>query len=330
MSTKRQREAEAPEAQEELPADFDEAYFEAYDNPEIHALMLGDTQRLGSYLAAIRCHRGAMEGKLVLDVGAGSAVLSMLCVLHGKAGHVFAVEASPGMASVARRLVEINAMQQKVTIIEGRVEEVELPGKVDIIISEWMGFYLVHESMLESVLAARDRWLKPQGLLLPSSGRIWAALVEAEELRKDLAAYEDLLGLDLRPVSSLELQRYASQPRVENLEPRRLLAEPVLFAELPDLRTLPPSGSRQFQAKLSFRSWRRGFAAAVAFWFDVGFGHDVVLKTDPGSPPTHWKQTVVYLGAFAEVEAGEVLAAEVTMAQSEENPRQYNISLETL
>ena len=34
-------------------------------------------------------------------------------MLHGKAGHVFAVEASPGMASVARRLVEINAMQQK-------------------------------------------------------------------------------------------------------------------------------------------------------------------------------------------------------------------------
>ena len=71
-------------------------------------------------------------------------------------------------------------------------------------------------------------------------------------------------------------------------------------------------------------------------------GHDVMLKTDPGSPPTHWKQTaprrwpngmerfqVVYLGAFPQVESGDVLEAVVTMEQSE-NPRQYNISVETL
>lgn len=67
-----------------------------------------------------------------------------------------------------------------------------------------------------------------------------------------------------------------------------------------------------------------------------------MLKTDPGSPPTHWKQTaacrcqecmdrsqVVYLSAFPEVESGDVLEAVVTMQQSE-NPRQYNISVETL
>lgn len=55
-----------------------------------------------------------------------------------------------------------------------------------MIISEWMGFYLLHESMLESVIMARDRFLRPQGLMLPGSGRIWAALVEAEELRKEM------------------------------------------------------------------------------------------------------------------------------------------------
>lgn len=47
-----------------------------------------------------------------------------------------------------------------VTIIKGKVEEVELPvDRVDIIISEWMGYCLFYESMLNTVIYARDKWL---------------------------------------------------------------------------------------------------------------------------------------------------------------------------
>lgn len=47
-----------------------------------------------------------------------------------------------------------------VSIIKGKVEEVELPvEKVDIIISEWMGYCLFYESMLNTVIYARDKWL---------------------------------------------------------------------------------------------------------------------------------------------------------------------------
>lgn len=47
-----------------------------------------------------------------------------------------------------------------VTIIKGKVEEVDLPVEgVDIIISEWMGYCLFYESMLNTVIYARDKWL---------------------------------------------------------------------------------------------------------------------------------------------------------------------------
>lgn len=47
-----------------------------------------------------------------------------------------------------------------ITIIKGKVEEVTLPvEKVDIIISEWMGYFLFYESMLDTVIYARDKWL---------------------------------------------------------------------------------------------------------------------------------------------------------------------------
>jgi protein arginine N-methyltransferase 1 len=48
------------------------------------------------------------------------------------------------------------------------MEEIELPvPKVDIIISEWMGYFLLYESMLDSVLWARDKYLNKGGKMLP-------------------------------------------------------------------------------------------------------------------------------------------------------------------
>lgn len=56
-------------------------------------------------------------------------------------------------------------MDSVVTLIKGRVEDVDLPvDKVDIIISEWMGYFLLFESMLDSVLYARDKYLQPDGV----------------------------------------------------------------------------------------------------------------------------------------------------------------------
>jgi protein arginine N-methyltransferase 1 len=47
-----------------------------------------------------------------------------------------------------------------VTVLKGKVEEITLPvEKVDIIISEWMGYFLLFENMLDTVLYARDKWL---------------------------------------------------------------------------------------------------------------------------------------------------------------------------
>ena len=48
----------------------------------------------------------------------------------------------------------------EIVLLKGKIEEISLPvDKVDIIISEWMGYCLFYESMLDTVLFARDKWL---------------------------------------------------------------------------------------------------------------------------------------------------------------------------
>ena len=62
------------------------------------------------------------------------------------------------------------------------MEEIKLPvEKVDIIISEWMGYFLLFESMLDTVLFARDKYLKPDGLMLPD--KVCLKMVAVEDSR---------------------------------------------------------------------------------------------------------------------------------------------------
>jgi protein arginine N-methyltransferase 1 len=86
----------------------------------------------------------------------------------------------------AREIVAVNGMSDKITLLQGKMEEVELPyEKVDIIISEWMGYFLLYESMLDTVLYARDKYLAPNGLIFPDKATIFMAGIEDGEYKDE-------------------------------------------------------------------------------------------------------------------------------------------------
>ena len=86
----------------------------------------------------------------------------------------------------AREIVEVNGMSDKITLLQGKMEEVEIPfPKVDIIISEWMGYFLLYESMLDTVLWARDRYLKKGGLIFPDKATIFVAGIEDGDYKEE-------------------------------------------------------------------------------------------------------------------------------------------------
>ncbi|TYG83648.1 hypothetical protein ES288_D01G185300v1 [Gossypium darwinii] len=121
--------------------------------------MLKDVVRTKTYQNVIYRNKFLFQNKVVLDVGAGTGILSLFCAKAG-AAHVYDVECSH-MADMAKQIVETNGLPDVVTVLKGKIEEIELPvAKVDIIISEWMGYFLLFENMLNTVLYARDKWLQ--------------------------------------------------------------------------------------------------------------------------------------------------------------------------
>lgn len=86
----------------------------------------------------------------------------------------------------AREIVAVNGLADKITLLQGKMEEVQLPfPSVDIIISEWMGYFLLYESMLDTVLYARDRYLVPGGKIFPDKATMYLAGIEDGEYKDD-------------------------------------------------------------------------------------------------------------------------------------------------
>uniref|UniRef100_A0A8R1Z6M4 type I protein arginine methyltransferase n=1 Tax=Pristionchus pacificus TaxID=54126 RepID=A0A8R1Z6M4_PRIPA len=142
-------------------------YFDSYAHFGIHEDMLKDEVRTNNYRNSIHHNKHLFKDKIVMDVGFGTGILSMLAAKSG-AKRVLAIEFSH-MAVQSRQIIKDNNLDSIVEVIQCKIEGIkELPfgvEKVDIIISEWMGYCLFYESMLNTVLYTRDKWLAPEGAL---------------------------------------------------------------------------------------------------------------------------------------------------------------------
>jgi type I protein arginine methyltransferase len=186
-----------------------------YYSPHLTGNMLADYVRTGTYQKAFVNNSPDFEGKVVLDVGTGTGILSFFALQAG-AQKVYAIDASDSVL-IAKKLADANGYGNRIVIIKGKIEEVELPEKVDIIVSEPIGFLLVHERMLESFVVARDRFLKPGGLMMPTTGSIVICPFSDQTLYREQCARaafwdnDNFYGLDLSSVLNIAHNEFFSQ-----------------------------------------------------------------------------------------------------------------------
>ncbi|GMI39244.1 hypothetical protein TrCOL_g10206 [Triparma columacea] len=258
--------------------------------------MLVDAVRTTTYQRAIFNNTEDFQGSTVLDVGTGSGVLCFFSVQAG-ARKAYGVEMS-NMAESARKLVEGNGMVDQISILKGKVEEVTVPEKVDIIVSEPLGFLLVHERMLESYIVARERFLKPGGKMFPTTGDIILSpfedtqLFSEQQARGDFWSDHNFMGIDLTSLHTQSLKEVFAMPVVGYFHPSILLSENQAH-KLFDFRTCTVEDLKNFTIPFDFPITRTGIMHGLAGWFDcdfIGTSSTVPLKTGPGSPGTHWYQ----------------------------------------
>ncbi|KAF2281546.1 arginine n-methyltransferas-like protein [Westerdykella ornata] len=299
-------------------------YFNSYNHHGIHEEMLKDEVRTKSYRDAIYQNAHLFRNKVVLDVGCGTAILSMFAVRAG-AKHVIGVDMST-IIEKAKEIVAVNGMSDKITLLQGKMEEVQLPfDKVDIIISEWMGYFLLYESMLDTVLYARDRYLKPDGKIFPDKATIYLAGIEDGDYKEEkIGFWDNVWGFDYTPLKETAM----TEPLVDTVDMKAIVTDPCAVISF-DLYTVTPA-DLAFNVPYELQARRSDFVHALISWFDIEFSachKPVRFSTGPHTKYTHWKQTVFYLKDVLTVEEGETITGMLENKPSEKNHRDLDIAI---
>ncbi|KMT02941.1 hypothetical protein BVRB_8g195150 [Beta vulgaris subsp. vulgaris] len=314
--------------------------------------MLSDRVRMDAYFNSIFQNKHHFVGKTVLDVGTGSGILAIWSAQAG-ARKVYAVEATK-MTEHARQLVKANGLEGVVEVIEGSMEDISLPEKVDVIISEWMGYFLLRESMFDSVICARDRWLKPTGVMYPSHARIWLAPIKSHLIDQKRDHYDGAMeewcgfvddtknsyGVDMssltEPFTEEQRKYYLQTSLWNNLNPDQVIGTAAIIKEIDcltatvdDILTIETNFSSSILGEDTKFS---GFGG----WFDVHFRGrsespataEIELTTAPSvQNGTHWGQQVFLLNSPIRSCKGDGMNVNFVMSRSKENHRLLEVDL---
>merc|ERR1712241_1401950 len=259
-------------------------YFDSYAHFGIHEEMLKDEVRTLTYRNSMWHNKHLFKGKTVLDVGCGTGILSMFAAKAG-AAKVIGVDMS-SIVDYAKKIVADNNLSDIVTIIRGKVEEIELPvPKVDIIISEWMGYCLFYESMLDTVLYARDKWLTEGGLMFPDKATLYLTGIEDRQYKDDkINWWDDVYGFDMSSIRKVAV----SEPLVDVVDRNQVVTGNCLLKEI-DIQTLKKE-EIPFEAPFHLQIRRNDYVQALVTFFNIEFTHchkRVGFSTAPGAPYTH-------------------------------------------
>ena len=244
-----------------------------------------------------------------------------------KAGakHVIGVDMST-IIEKAREIVEVNGMTSKITLLQGKMEEVELPfPKVDIIISEWMGYFLLYESMLDTVLYARDKYLQPDGLIFPDKATIFMAGIEDGDYKEEkIGFWDNVWGFDYTPLKATAM----TEPLVDTVDMKAVVTDPSPVISF-DLYTVKPE-DLAFTVPFTLNCRRNDFVHALIAWFDIDFTKchkPIRFSTGPHTKYTHWKQTVFYLQEVLTAEEGEQITGVLENKPNAKNRRDLDIRI---
>lgn len=294
--------------------------------------MLEDKVRVQAYHEAITRNPKDFKDKVVMDVGAGCGILSFFSCQAG-AKRVYAVEMSK-IAQNAKKLIEGNGLSDFCEVIKGRVEDIDLPEKVDILVSEPIGFLLVHERMLESYIIARDRHLAPGGAMFPQSASIVVApfsdicLHDEQKAKASFWSTENFYGYNVSSLKDESSRQYFSQVIIDCFDSSILISDDRSTFDF-DFKTITTEKLKRFEIPLKFEITKTSLLTGLACWFTIdlsGSEAKVILSTAPECPRTHWHQTRLLLEHPLAVNRGQSLSGSLKFQANAHSS--YNIVMQ--
>ncbi|XP_065754518.1 protein arginine N-methyltransferase 7 isoform X2 [Phocoena phocoena] len=299
-----------------------------------YADMLHDKDRNMKYYQGIRAAVSRVKDKgqkaLVLDIGTGTGLLSMMAVTAG-ADFCYAIEVFKPMADAAVKIVEKNGFSDKIKIINKHSTEVtigpdgDMPCRANILITELFDTELIGEGALPSYEHAHRHLVQKNCEAVPHRATVYAQLVESRRMWSWNKLFPIRVQTSLGEqviVPPLELERCPGAPSVYDIQLNQV--SPTDFTVLSNVLPMfsvdfskqvsssTASHSRQFEPLAS------GQAQVVLSWWDIEMDPEGKIKctmapfwahSDPEELQwrDHWMQCVYFLPEEEPVVQGSAL-----------------------
>lgn len=189
--------------------------------------------------------------------------------------------------------------------------------------------------MLESVIIARDRFLKKGGKLFPAEARVYLAPFTNEWYDQRAAFWKNVYGFDFSPVLPFATKCFYEEPAVDQVPAQNLLTVSAERVFSIDCATVTREALQKLSSSFSFSCMASSVLHGFAGWFDVVFHGPVkfhppdaehsdarqvqevyVLTTSPENGYTHWRQTLFYLDAPHTVVQDQQITGEISVANN--------------
>jgi 16S rRNA G966 N2-methylase RsmD len=238
--------------------------------------MAGDGVRMDAYARAIAAT--VRPGAVVLDLGAGTGIMSLLAVRQG-ARRVHAVDPNPAVW-LAAELARENGAADKVVVHQASSLEMAVPEPVDVVISDMRGATPLLEQNFPALADVRARWLAPGGVIMPKRDRLNVCLVEANGL-------EAWLGSAVTSFERRGFRAEAARRSIRNqvysdsgtsLASSDVLSTSSTWAEL-EYGAVP---RRTLEGEVVLAVERGGEATGLAIWFETEIAPGISFTTAPG------------------------------------------------
>lgn len=298
--------------------------------------MLHDRDRNVKYYqgikAAVQRVKARGEKVIVLDIGTGTGLLSMMAVTAG-ADYCYAVEVFKPMADAAVTIVKKNGFAEKIKVINKHSTEVkvgpdgDMQEKANVLVTELFDTELIGEGALPSYEHAHMHLVQRVCEAVPHRATVYAQLVESERLWSWTQLQPIELDEDKRLMPPPAVGCCAGAPSVCDIQLSQVT--PQSFTPLGPLCTMfsvdfsqpVSSASQSYSSK--FQVQASGQAQVVLSWWDIDMDPEgtIVCSMAPGwtyADPKecpwrdHWMQSVYFLPAEVSVREGEDVSLTVS------------------
>lgn len=238
-------------------------------------------------------------------------------------------------------IVRKNGFENIIKPVKGKLESIQfaslnLPTKYDFIVSEWMGYFLLFEGMLDTVIYARDHLMEEGGKLLPNRSKIFlAAFSDSNFYERNVDFWNDVYGFSM----SSMISDVTSEATVDNIKGENICSSTEAICQF-DINQCSLDDATKVTSSVKLKFEQNATIHGLVGWFDCYFdslARCVVLSTSPFADPTHWKQTIFLFREPISIEAKGTLTIDVEITRSSSNARgvlvkmllkDYNMPLE--